>query len=78
VQVFFKDGTATEKIEVEYPVGHRRRRAEGLPLLVQKFKANAETCLSPQSVKRILTLFEDVRRLEQMPVDDFVEYFVAG
>src|SRR5262249_7798377 len=40
VQVFFSDGKATEKVEVEYPVGHRRRRAEGMPLLVKKFQEN--------------------------------------
>jgi 2-methylcitrate dehydratase len=38
VQVFFRDGTATERVEVHYPIGHRRRRAEGLPLLVAKFR----------------------------------------
>src|SRR6266700_6291573 len=45
VQVFFTDGTKTDKVEVEYPIGHRRRRAEGIPLLVQKFKSNAATRL---------------------------------
>jgi 2-methylcitrate dehydratase len=39
VQVFFKDGSATAKVEVEYPIGHRRRRKDGIPLLVKKFQA---------------------------------------
>src|SRR5207248_8010046 len=63
VQVFFSDGSATEKIAVEYPIGHRRRRAEGIPLLVKKFKANAETCFPPARVEKILALFEDMNRL---------------
>src|SRR5207249_7515016 len=43
VQVFFADGTATENVEVEYPLGHRRRRKEGIPLLVKKFEDNTRT-----------------------------------
>src|SRR5207247_1289254 len=77
VQVFFLDGSATEKVEVEYPVGHRRRRAEGMPLLVKKFKANAETRFPPERVQKLLALFEDAQGLEVMPVDEFVEHFVA-
>ncbi|HYV27787.1 MAG TPA: 2-methylcitrate dehydratase, partial [Candidatus Eisenbacteria bacterium] len=77
VQVFFTDGTATEKVEVEYPVGHRRRRAEGIPLLVKKFKENLAGHFSPQPEKKILALFEDVKTLESLPVDEFVENFVA-
>src|SRR2546423_2865942 len=77
VQVFFTDGSATEKVEVEYPIGHRRRRAEGMPLLVKKFKTNLETRFTPKRVQSILGLFEDVKRLEEMPVDEFMEAFVA-
>src|SRR5438132_4054399 len=78
VQVFFADGSATEKVEVEYPVGHRRRRVEGMPLLVKKFKANLETRFTPKRVETILGLFENAERLQQMPVNRFIEYFVAG
>jgi 2-methylcitrate dehydratase len=78
VQVFFADGTATGKVEVEYPIGHRRRRAEGMPLLVKKFKENLATRFDPERSGRILHLFDDVRSLEQMPVDQFVGYFVEG
>src|SRR5204863_6100307 len=76
VQIFFRDGSATEKVEVEYPVGHRRRRAEGIPLLVNKFKANAQTRFPPEHVQELLALFADVQRLEPMRVDEFVEYFL--
>ena len=77
VQIFFRDGSATEKVEVEYPVGHRRRRAEGIPLLVKKFQANAESCFPPSRVTKILARFESANLLEQMAVDEFVDLFIA-
>jgi 2-methylcitrate dehydratase len=76
VQVFFRDGTATPKMEVEYPVGHRRRRAEGRPLLLRKFKANAETRFPAEKVETILELFEDPNRLEKTPVSQMLELFL--
>jgi 2-methylcitrate dehydratase len=76
VQVFFSNGESTEKLEVEYPVGHRRRRAEGMPLLVNKFKANVATRFDSAQARQILALFEDGSRLEQMPVDEFVSSLV--
>jgi 2-methylcitrate dehydratase len=76
VQVFFTDGTATEKVEVEYPVGHRRRRVEGIPLLVKKFKENLATRFDTERGGRILQLFQDVKQLEQMPVHEFIQHFV--
>ena len=76
VQVFFRDGSATEKVEVEYPIGHRRRRAEGIPLLVKKFRANAETCFRAERVHTLLALLEDSKRLERTTADVFVQRFV--
>ena len=52
VQVFFKDGSSTEKVAVEYPIGHRRRRAEGMPLLVKKFETNLASRFAPDAVRR--------------------------
>ena len=46
IQILFKDGTSTDKIEVEYPIGHRRRREQGIPLLVEKFERNLATQFS--------------------------------
>jgi len=77
IQVFFKDGTATEKIEVEYPIGHRRRRKEGIPLLVEKFKSNLQTRFAPSQVNGILELSSDPSRLNATCVSDFMEHFVA-
>ncbi len=75
VQIFFRDGSATEKVEVEYPVGHRRRRVEGIPLLVEKFKATAETCFSSDRTTGILSLFESVEALHAMTADEFAGRF---
>lgn len=72
VQVFFKDGTSTAKIEVEYPLGHRRRRAEGIPLLVEKFKTNLATRLPPGQAQAILELCLDRGRLETTAADAFM------
>jgi 2-methylcitrate dehydratase len=73
VQVFFKDGTKTAKMEVEYPLGHRRRRAEGLPLLVEKFRANAKTCWLPERVEALRQLVLDEAQLDVMPASAFME-----
>lgn len=76
VQIFFRDGSSTAKVEVEYPVGHRRRRAEGIPLLVQKFKANAETYFPAPHVQEILTSFAHPGSLDDMAMDVFTEHFI--
>jgi 2-methylcitrate dehydratase len=78
VQVFFTDGTATPKIEVEYPLGHRRRRKDGIPLLVEKFRSSLSPHFSREESRKILGLFENVSKLELMPVGDFLENFVPA
>jgi 2-methylcitrate dehydratase len=77
IQVRFKDGTCTDKVEIEYPLGHPRRRAEGLPLLVEKFKTNLARAFPPKRQQAILDACADQRRLEKMPVNEFVEMFVV-
>jgi 2-methylcitrate dehydratase len=76
LQVFFKDGTATRKVAVEYPVGHRRRRHEGIPLLEAKFRANLARRFPPERQGAIVDLCRDQQRLESTPVDKFVDLFV--
>ncbi|MCL4530801.1 MAG: bifunctional 2-methylcitrate dehydratase/aconitate hydratase [Chloroflexi bacterium] len=76
VQVFFKDGTSTEKVAVEYPIGHRRRRAEGIPLLIEKFRNNLATRFSEGRVHAILDLCSDQQKLEHTPVNEFMNLFV--
>ena len=77
VQVVFRGGQATPKITVDYPIGHRRRRAEGVPLLLAKFEANVRSRLAPPVVERVLDACADQARLERTPVEDFVSLFVV-
>jgi len=77
VQVFFNDGGCTDKVAVEYPIGHRRRRAEGIPLLVEKFKANLASRLAPPWCAKIVDLCLDLERLQATPVDQFTDMFVV-
>lgn len=76
VQVFFNDGTATEKVTVEYPLGHRRRRDEGIPELETKFRANIATRFSSRQCAAIENIVFNQRDLEDMPVNQFVDLFV--
>ncbi|MCI0680587.1 MAG: bifunctional 2-methylcitrate dehydratase/aconitate hydratase [Gemmataceae bacterium] len=78
VQVFFDDGTATAKVEVEYPLGHRRRRAEGLPLLVKKFRDNVATRFAPARVQPLVELCLDQSRLERMTAPQFLELWIES
>jgi 2-methylcitrate dehydratase len=76
LQIFFKDGTATRKVAVEYPVGHRRRRHEGIPLLEDKFRTNLARRFPDERQRAIIDLCRDQSRLESTPVDKFVDLFV--
>ncbi|TQR60234.1 2-methylcitrate dehydratase [Campylobacter troglodytis] len=76
VQIFFKDGSKTQKIEVEYPIGHKRRRSEGIPLLVSKFKANLATRFSQKQCEKIIKLFEDQEKLLKTNFNRFSDLFV--
>jgi len=76
IQVFFDDGSSTEPVEVEYPLGHRRRRDEGMPVLEQKFYSNLQTCFPAERCDRIYELCSDQAALEAMPVHRFVDLFV--
>jgi 2-methylcitrate dehydratase len=76
LQITFKDGTKTRKVAVEYPVGHRCRRAQGLPLLEAKFRTNLARRFPERQRDAILALFCDSARLEATPVHEFVDKFV--
>lgn len=73
VQVFFSDGSHTDKVAVEYPIGHRRRRDEGLPQLVEKFTRHLATRFPPQQAAAIFAQCESTGVLEQMPVHRFMD-----
>ena len=72
IQIFFRDGSKTDKIEVEYPIGHRRRREEGIPVLVEKFKQNVATRFPSKHARDIVELCEDKDELEATPVNEFM------
>jgi 2-methylcitrate dehydratase len=76
IQIFFRDGSKTAKIEVEYPVGHRRRRKEGMPMLVSKFRTNLARRFPSKQQDSILDICLDQTKLESMPVNEFVDMFV--
>jgi 2-methylcitrate dehydratase len=76
VQVFFRDGRQTAKVEVEYPVGHRRRREEGRPLLLKKARENLTTRFAAPQVERIIALCRDADILANMPVREFVNHLL--
>lgn len=64
IQIFFNDGTFSEKIEIQYPLGHQRRRTEGIPLLQQKFRDNLATCYPRARAEALNLWFNDAERFE--------------
>jgi 2-methylcitrate dehydratase len=72
IQVFFSDGTKTDVAEVEYPIGHRRRREEGMPVLEKKLHQNLLTCFPPAKAERILGACNNPQSLASMPVHEFM------
>ena len=75
VQIFFNDGSSTDAIEVEYPIGHKRRREEGIPVLEKKFESNLSKIFDDEKVEIILSKCLDQNKLESMSVIDFQELF---
>jgi 2-methylcitrate dehydratase len=78
VQVFFKDGTASQRVQVDYPIGHRKRREEGMPVLVKKFEASIAAHFNPKQTESIKAMFKDPVVLAAMPVSEFVAKLVTA
>jgi len=78
ITVEFRDGTRTREVVVEYPIGHRRRRAEGMPVLIEKFKTNLARRFAAKQQQRILDAALDLPTLAAMPVHEFVDLMVAS
>jgi 2-methylcitrate dehydratase len=78
VQVFFQDGTATPNIAVEYPIGHRRRRTDAIPLLTEKFRTNLAGRFAEKQQRVILERFNDAVLLDETPVHALVNLFVPS
>jgi 2-methylcitrate dehydratase len=78
VQVFFKDGTSTERVAVDFPIGHRKRRVEGMPLLVKKFETSVAGHFSPKQTEGIKELFAVRTKLEAMSLSECVAGLVRN
>jgi 2-methylcitrate dehydratase len=77
VTIVFQDGTSTERVKVDYPIGHRRRRVEGIPVLLDKFQKNLTTHYSEHQSKQIISACDKQNKLEAMPVDEFVDLWLT-
>lgn len=77
VQVFFSDGSATERVEISYPIGHRRRREEGIPELIGKFDSAVADHFPEQQAIVIRTAVESQAALTSMAVPAFVDAWVC-
>jgi 2-methylcitrate dehydratase len=73
ITVEFKDGTVFDEVAVEYPIGHARRRTEGIPLLIEKYKTNLARIYDADKQKKILDLCLDYNKLSATPVNEFMD-----
>jgi len=76
IQIFFRDGSKTQQVEVQYPLGHRRRREEGIPVLVEKFKTNLARRFPQKQQDAILNISLDKTKLESAKVNEYVDLYV--
>ena len=75
VQVFFKDGSSTDRVSIDFPIGHRKRRAEGIPVLMAKFESAMRARLPAAQADKLMALAADPAALEIMPITEFVGLF---
>ena len=78
VQIFFRDGSSTPRVQVDFPIGHRKRRAEGMPVLVKKFEASVDAYFRPKQAERIRALFSDATKLDALPVNELMAAMVTN
>ena len=76
LQIYFNDGSRTQKVEVEYPIGHRHRRKEGIPLLEKKFFNSLKNTFNNDQANRIYSLCLDSEKIKNTPVNEFMDLFV--
>jgi len=77
VQVFFANG-ATRRVQVDFPIGHRKRRREGTPVLIRKFEASVAEHFPAKQAAQIGALFADTAKLDALPVPEFVAALVRN
>ncbi|WP_149196105.1 bifunctional 2-methylcitrate dehydratase/aconitate hydratase [Luteimonas suaedae] len=75
VQVFFKDGSATEPVSIDYPIGHRKRRAEGIPVLMAKCEAAVRGHLPEDQADRLMALAAEPAALDTLSVSEFLDLY---
>lgn len=78
VSILFKDGSKTDRVQIDYPVGHRRRREEGIPLLLEKFDNALNRILPSSRSKQILNLCNRQKDLDEYPIQDFMDLFIKA
>ena len=78
LQVFFRDGSSSERVQVDFPIGHRQRRAEGMPVLVRKFEAAVGARFQPKQAERVKAMFAKPAGLDALPVNEFVAAMVTN
>jgi 2-methylcitrate dehydratase len=76
VTITFTDGSSLDEIAIEFPVGHKRRRDEGIPLLVQKYRTNLARIFDAAQQEKIAALTLDYERFSQTPVNEVMDLFV--
>ena len=76
IQIFYKDGSSSEKVEVEYPIGHRRRRSEGIPVLEKKFLDALHNHFPRRQAQQVYDLCLDAEKLNATPVNEFMDMLV--
>ncbi len=72
VQIYFNDGTETDKVIVEYPLGHMRRRKEAIPLIIEKFQKNATKSLSTDEVQKVIAQFQNLDSLKKLSISQVI------
>ena len=77
MQVVFRDRSRTEKVSIDYPIGHRKRRAEGIPVLLRKFESALRGHFDAGRTERILDACRDAGQFEAMPLHAFLGLFAA-
>jgi 2-methylcitrate dehydratase len=78
LQVFFRDGSHTGRVQVDFPIGHRKRRAEGMPVLVKKFESSVDAHFGAKQAERLKALFAKPAGLDALPVNEFVAAMVTN
>ncbi|EDZ64719.1 2-methylcitrate dehydratase [beta proteobacterium KB13] len=75
IQIFYKNGSSSEQVAVEYPIGHRRRRSEGIPELIKKFEINLKREFDDTQSEKIMNLNLDIDLLQKTPVNEYVDLY---